>query len=148
MLNQSSRSVRRIGLAFRWLVLFVRRLEMGDCPLCNSVSMTLASKHLNRCIVCVCRRCTGNVITCLDISKQTRLSLSILVGLSIIIDPTLNQCVMFPLNRFLIICHDKLLIVRELSLTLIAIYLTDIFIISLGTVIFYVFLHLKSLPTS
>ena len=61
-------------------------------------------------IVCVCRRCTGNVITCLDISKQTRLSLSILVGLSIIIDPTLNQCVMFPLNRFLIICHDKLLI--------------------------------------
>ena len=49
-------------------------------------------------------------ITGLDISKQTRLSLSIFVGLSIIIDPTLNQCVMFPLNRFLIICHDKLLI--------------------------------------
>ena len=129
VLNQSSRSVRRIGLAFRWLVLFVRRLEMGDCPLCNSVSMTLASKHLNRCIVCVCRRCTGNVITCLDISKQTRLSLSILVGLSIIIGPTLNQCVMFPLNRFLIIYHDKLLInLSESYLWLWSLYIWLIFL--------------------
>ena len=35
--------VRRIGLAIRWLVLFVCRLELDDCPLWNSVSMTLAS---------------------------------------------------------------------------------------------------------
>ena len=92
-------SVRRIGLAIRWLVLFVCRLELGDCPLCNSVSMTLASSIWIGYCECV-GDAPGIDITCLDISKQTRLSLSMLVVL--LLAQRWINALCSHLNRFLI----------------------------------------------